>query len=76
MISVKLHTFLKSYCPRSDGCLQLQYEEGLTVKKILEQLNLNTGIVGLVLVNGRIVQSDYKLAEGDSMEIYPLFGGG
>lgn len=76
MITVKLHTALKRYCPHGDGSLQIQYKDGLTVKKILEQLNLNNGAVGLVLVNGKIASWEIQLMRGDSVELFPIFGGG
>lgn len=76
LISVKLQTFLKNYCPNNDGILQIEYEKGLTARKLLERLGLNSGIVGLVLKNGKIAHCDDDLAEGDSIELYPLFGGG
>ncbi|RKO67901.1 MoaD/ThiS family protein [Desulfofundulus salinus] len=76
MITVKLHTALKRYYPHGDGSLQIQYKEGLTVKKILEQLNLNNGAVGLVLINGKIASGEIQLMRGDCVELFPIFGGG
>ncbi|WP_242655769.1 MoaD/ThiS family protein [Desulfofundulus australicus] len=76
LITVKFHTALKRYCPQNDGMLQFQYIEGLTVKKLLEQLNLNNGAVGLVLVNGKIASREIQLMRGDYVEIFPIFGGG
>lgn len=76
MITVRLFTFLNNYYPENDGFLHVQYEEGLTIKKVLEQINLDAGMVGLILVNGRTAGRDYKLFEGDSVELYPIFGGG
>lgn len=76
VITVKLHTSLKSYSPDGGGYLEVAHEEGLTVKRVLEKLGLNNGVVGLTLVNGLYARMDYKLKEGDSIEFYPIFGGG
>lgn len=78
MINVKLHPILKDYCPNSDGYLQIKYEEDLTVKDILKNLNFNPGAVGLVLVlkNEEVARNDDRLSDGDNIEIYPFFDGG
>ena len=76
MVQIKLHTILKNYCPAAGGCLQMPCGEGLTVEKMLANLDLRPGLVGLVLVNGKIAQNDCMLAEGDEVELYPVFGGG
>lgn len=76
MINVRLHTILKDYCPSSGGCLQIQYEEGLTVKKMLLKMKLNPGVVGLIVINGKVTQHNNELSRGDNIEIYPIFGGG
>ena len=52
------------------------YVEGITVSRILEKLNINTKDVGVVLVNSRHRETDYKLQEGDTLSVFPLLGGG
>ncbi|MHB8985895.1 MAG: MoaD/ThiS family protein [Eubacteriales bacterium] len=54
----------------------MQYEEGLTVKKMLLKLKLNPGVVGLIVINGKVTQHNNELSRGDNIEIYPIFGGG
>lgn len=76
MIKVKLGIVLKSYCSNNDGHLQVQFEEDLTVEKMLKDLKLNSGLVWLVLVNGKVGQKDCRLSKGDEVELYPIFGGG
>lgn len=76
LIKVKLHTILKKYCPNDDGHLQVLCGEDLTVGKMLESLRLRPGLVWLVIVNGKLADDDYRLAEEDEVELYPIFGGG
>lgn len=52
------------------------YVEGITVSRILEKLNINKKDVGVVLVNSRHREMDYKLKEGDTLSVFPLLGGG
>ena len=52
------------------------YVEGITVSRILEKLNINTKDVGVLLVNARHKETDYKLKEGDTLSVFPLLGGG
>lgn len=75
MIEVKLYSILKDYCPNRDGLVRVEYKEGLNVKEVLELLNLSN-IAGLVLVNGKVAKTDFCLSKGDSIELYPIFGGG
>lgn len=75
MVRINLHSILKEYCPNKDGCVLIEYKEDLTVKKVLEVLNLNE-IAGLALVNGKVVKTDFNVNENDSIELFPIFGGG
>ena len=52
------------------------YVEGITVGRILEMLNINTKEVGVLLVNSRHRDTDYKLKEGDILSVFPVIGGG
>ena len=51
------------------------YVEGITFSRILEKLNINTKDVGVLLVNSRHRETDYKLKEGDTLSVFPLLGG-
>jgi molybdopterin converting factor small subunit len=52
------------------------YVDGITVGGILEALNINKKEVGVLLVNFRHAETDYRLKEGDTLSIFPLIGGG
>ena len=52
------------------------YVEGSTVSRILEELNINKKDVGVLLVNSRHAETDYKLGKEDILSIFPVIGGG
>jgi sulfur carrier protein ThiS len=51
-------------------------EEGQTVAEILEALGIPSGLVAIVLINGRQELKNYVLQDGDVVELVPLVGGG
>ncbi len=53
-----------------------EYSDGMTVGRILEELAIDTKDGLITLVNSRVTEPDYKLAEGDTLSIFPLVGGG
>jgi len=55
---------------------QWDYVEGMTVRRVLEELHIDMKELGVLLVNCRHVEPDYRLAEGDTLSIFPVIGGG
>lgn len=53
-----------------------EYQPGTTVKKVIDELNLPLDDIGATLINGRHVEEDIELQEGDMLSIFPLVGGG
>ncbi|WP_027717173.1 MoaD/ThiS family protein [Desulfovirgula thermocuniculi] len=76
MVTVRLHAALRSCLPHQSGVLRVSAAEGLTVRKVLQDLGVSCGAVGLVLVNGKMASLDRRLLPGDCLELYPIFGGG
>jgi molybdopterin converting factor small subunit len=52
------------------------YDPGTTVKNIIDELNLPEDDIGATLINGRHVEEDCELQDGDTLSIFPLVGGG
>lgn len=52
------------------------YDPGTTVKSVIDELNLPEDDIGATLINGRHVEEDCELQEGDTLSIFPLVGGG
>ena len=53
-----------------------EYQSGTTVKSVIEELDLPEDDIGATLINGRHVEEDYQLQDGDTLSIFPLVGGG
>lgn len=51
-------------------------EEGQTVAEVLEALGISSGLMAIVLINGRQELKNYILQDGDVVELVPLVGGG
>ncbi len=49
---------------------------GTTVSRIVEEVDLPKKEIGIVLVNSRHVDPSTVLADGDTLAIFPLVGGG
>lgn len=72
-ITVKLFATLR------EGRFQIEsldFEQGVTVGRIIEKLNFPDHEVALMLVNGRHVEPDHVLREGDTLALFPPIGGG
>lgn len=76
MIKVKLHPALQKTEFKSKGYMQIPYEDGLTVEKLRELLKIQIAEVGFIVLNGKHAKDHSVLNRGDSVEFYPIFGGG
>lgn len=52
------------------------YSEGTTVARIVAELGLQEQELGIMLVNSRHVKLDHAPADGDTLALFPLLGGG
>lgn len=52
------------------------YPQGTTVADVVRELDLAEKELGIMLVNSRHVKLDHQLAEGDTLALFPLLGGG
>jgi sulfur carrier protein ThiS len=59
-----------------DEGLELQDCRGLTIKVVLQRLNLPVDEVQLMVVNRKIVRPDYPLREGDRLALFAVVDGG
>lgn len=58
------------------GTEKREYSTGTTVGNILEELSIPVDEIGATLLNGRHVEEDAEVQEGDTLSIFPLVGGG
>ena len=52
------------------------YQSEVTVGEIVTELAIPAPEVGIIFINGRNVQMDTPLQDGDTLSIFPLVGGG
>jgi molybdopterin converting factor small subunit len=55
---------------------QRDYSELTTVAEVVRGLAIPEQELGIMLVNSRHVKPDQVLAEGDTLALFPLLGGG
>jgi len=51
-------------------------DEGKTANELVEELKLPNGLNYIVTVNGRTIETEYFLKEGDEVALYSPFSGG
>lgn len=54
----------------------IDYPAGTTVSAVAESLKLTQSELGIMMVNSRHVKREHLLAEGDTLALFPLLGGG
>ncbi|OHB33926.1 MAG: molybdopterin synthase sulfur carrier subunit [Desulfuromonadaceae bacterium GWC2_58_13] len=55
---------------------EFDFPEGTTCRRIVAEIGLAEEELGVIMVNGRHAQIDRILAEGDTLSLFPLVGGG
>lgn len=53
-----------------------EYPAGTTVADVVRGLKIPEQELGIMLVNSRHVKLDHPLADGDTLSLFPLLGGG
>jgi sulfur-carrier protein len=54
----------------------VDYPAGTTVADVADGLKLPLSELGIMMINGRHVKLDCPLADGDTLALFPLLGGG
>jgi len=73
LITVKLFATFR------DGRFKIEtraYPEGARVSDVLASLDIAESEVGTLFIRSRHVEPDRELADGDTLAIFPLVGGG
>ena len=55
---------------------EFELPESTTAGEIIDRINIPATEVTLVFINGRHSETDTKLAEGDTLALFPPIGGG
>jgi molybdopterin converting factor small subunit len=54
----------------------VDHPDGTTVADVVDGLSLPRAEVGIIMINSRHADFDRRLAEGDTLALFPLLGGG
>lgn len=73
MVVVKLYATLREGRGKE---IELDHFEGLSVKDVLNELNINSQEVSIILINGVHQNIESILSDGDKLLLFPPVGGG
>ena len=75
-VRIAVHSSLRKRGFKQEPVI-LPFQPGLTIEKVLDALDVQKNVVGVILVDGHLVTDlQYGLADGSELELYPLFAGG
>jgi len=75
MIKITVKLFATFRVDRFD-IAEREYPSGTTVGNIVDELGLPREQLGILMVSNRHVDLDRELADGETLAIFPLVGGG
>lgn len=76
-VEVRLYATLRSYLPDNpEGIAMINVPAGISVGKLLVELNIPCEEVNIVLVNGRHEELACHLQDHDRIGLFPPIGGG
>ena len=72
-LEIKLFASLQKFMPNAE---KVELDNNCTVLDLLEKIGINSSEVAITLVNGRHVELDQTLYEGETVAIFPPIAGG
>jgi molybdopterin converting factor small subunit len=72
-LEIKLFASLQKFIPNAE---KVELNDNCTVLELLEKIGINSSEVAITVVNGRHVQLDQKLHDGETVAIFPPIAGG
>lgn len=75
MVTIKFNSILKRYNENKDITV-LNIQRMTVIKDILNTFNIIPGEIGVILLNSKLVSEEVKVKDGDTIELFPVFGGG
>jgi sulfur carrier protein ThiS len=67
---------LRRYTPEMAERLNVELPALTTVSQALDSVGVPLAEVGLMVINGKLVDEHAELAEGDKLEVFSPIGGG
>ena len=75
LVHLRFYAELNDFLPpeKKQTSFEHQCDERVSVKHLVESLNIPHGEVDLILANGRSVDFSYIVQDGDQLSVYPVF---
>jgi hypothetical protein len=74
IIRLKFNSALTDYTAIPEDFIE--YAPGKSIRAFLYKYSLTAGLIGLVVVNGKIESLEYIPPDNSTIKLYPIFGGG
>ena len=75
VIEVRFFASLRRYTPSDpSGIVSVDVTDGLSVEELLNQMEVDPGHVGNILLNGKEVTMATHLSDGDRLGLFPETG--
>ena len=74
-----MHVTVKLFATFRNGRFKIaerELAEGTDVRTVVLSLGLTEEEIGIIMINGRHGELEQKLAENDTLSLFPLVGGG
>ena len=72
-LDIRLFATLQKFLPNVE---KLKLDDNCTVFELLEKIGINSSEVAITLVNGRHVELEQRLHDGERVAIFPPIAGG
>jgi len=72
-LEIRLFASLQKYLPHAE---KVELDGNCTVLDLLDRIGIDSSEVAITLVNGRHVELDQTLHEGETVAIFPPIAGG
>jgi molybdopterin converting factor small subunit len=72
-LEIKLFASLQKFAPKVG---KIEVDDNCTMLELLEKIGINSSEVAITLVNGRHVQLEQRLHDGETVAIFPPIAGG
>lgn len=72
-LEIKLFASFQKYMPNAE---KVELDDNGTVLDLLKKIGINPSEVAIILVNGRHVELNQTLFEGETIAIFPPIAGG
>ncbi|MEW6262229.1 MAG: MoaD/ThiS family protein [Thermodesulfobacteriota bacterium] len=75
-VNVRLTAHLKRYAPAGSDDFWMELDDGTTLGELVDRLGIPAGVERVIVVNGRPLENETRLKEGDVVTFLAVMTGG